>query len=124
MRERFVGEAIKPVISTCDTSRMAAGEPGLPREFMWRGRAIEVAAALRTWRETRKCRNGSPEMYVRKHWFEVVTTSGSTMKLYFERQPRRGQKDARWWLFSILESEETDAVKDALRTRHAPEPAP
>ncbi|HSS46938.1 MAG TPA: DUF6504 family protein [Burkholderiales bacterium] len=124
MREQFVGEAIKPVVSTCDTSRMAVGEPGLPREFLWRGRTIKVAAALRTWRETGKCRNGSPELYVRKHWFEVVATSGGTMKLYFERQPRRGQKGARWWLFSILESEETDPVLDARRTRRAPEPAP
>ncbi len=28
------------------------------------------------------------------------------MKIYFERQPRRGKKEPRWWLFSIRESEE------------------
>jgi hypothetical protein len=106
MRERFVGEAITPVVSTCDTTRMAEGEPGLPREFLWRGRTIAVGAVLRTWRETGKCRHGSPEIYVRKHWFEVVTTSDGTMKIYFERQPRRGHKSARWWLFSIRSSEE------------------
>jgi hypothetical protein len=44
-------------------------------------------------------------MYVRKHWYEVVTASGGTMKLYFERQARRGQKGTRWWLFSIREPE-------------------
>jgi len=54
MGERFVSEAIIPVISTCDASRMAAGEPGLPRAFLWRGRTIEIAAVLRTWRETGK----------------------------------------------------------------------
>ena len=103
MRERFVDEAIIPVAATCDTSLMAAGEPGLPREFMWQGRTYEVLAVIRSWRETGKCSHGSPEMYVRKHWFEVATTSGETMKIYFERQPRRGQKGPRWWLFSIQE---------------------
>lgn len=103
MRERFVDEAITPVVATSDTARMAAGEPGLPRAFLWRGRTIEVTAVLRTWRETGKCRHGSSEMYVRKHWFEVATTADGTMKIYFERQPRRGRKSARWWLFSIRE---------------------
>ena len=71
---------------------MAIGEPGLPREFVWRGRTITVQAVLRTWRETGKCRHGSPEMYVRKHWYEVVTVSDGTMKLYFERQARGGRR--------------------------------
>jgi hypothetical protein len=105
VRERFVGEAISPVVATCDTSRMAVGEPGLPREFLWRGQTIKVTAVLRTWRETGKCRHGSPEIYVRKHWFEVATVDSGRMKIYFERQPRRGQKGARWWLFSIGEEE-------------------
>jgi len=106
MAERFISEAILPVVSTCDTSRMAVGEPGLPRGFLWREQTIEVAAVLRTWRETGKCHHGSPERYVRKHWFEVVTTTKDTMKIYFERQPRRGRKEPRWWLFSIRESED------------------
>jgi len=101
MSERFISEALIPVVSTCDTSRMAAGEPGLPREFLWRGRSVEIAAVLHTWRETGTCRHGSPERYVRKHWFEVATTSGDVLKIYFERQPRRGKKEPRWWLFSI-----------------------
>lgn len=106
MGEKFVGEAVFPVASTCDTSRMAVGEPGLPREFIWRGRRIEVAAVRRTWRETGTCRHGSPERYVRKHWFEVITTTRDIMKIYFERQPRRGKRGPRWWLFSIREPEE------------------
>ena len=104
MSERFVSESIQPVIATYDTARMAAGEPGLPREFAWRGRTIEVADVLRTWRETGKCHHGSPERYVRKHWYEVATASGETMKIYFERQPRGGRRGERWWLFSIRES--------------------
>lgn len=106
MVERFVSEVIRPVVATCDTSRMAVGEPGLPREFVWRGRTIKIEAVLRTWRETGKCRHGSAELYVRKHCFEVATISNSTMKIYFDRQPRGGRKNDRWWLFTICESEE------------------
>jgi phosphoribosylglycinamide formyltransferase-1 len=110
MPERFISEAIKPVTETADTSRMAIGGPGLLRKFVWRGRTVTVTAVLSTWRETGKCHHGSPEMYVRKHWYEVVTESDGTMKLYFERQPRRGRKGARWWLFSIREPEDGPAT--------------
>jgi len=106
MHERFISEVIRPVIATCDTFRMALGEPGLPREFVWRGRVIQIEAVLRIWRETGKCRHGRPELYVRKHWFEVATTSNSTMKIYFDRQPHQVRKNDRWWLFTIRESEE------------------
>jgi hypothetical protein len=105
VRERFISEVIKPVGAAWDTSRMAVGEPGLPREFVWRGRTFGISAVFRTWRETGKCRHGSPEQYVRKHWFEVATTENHTMKIYFDRHPRGGRKHDRWWLFSIFESE-------------------
>ena len=49
----------------------------------------------------------APKMFVRKHWYEVVTASDGTMKLYFERQARGGRGGARWWLFSIREAEES-----------------
>lgn len=99
--ERFISEPLIPVTRTCDTSRMAIGEPGLPRQFIWRGRTIEIAAVLRSWRETGRCRHGSAEKYVRKHWYEVATATDGTMKIYFDRHPRRGRKEARWWLFSM-----------------------
>lgn len=104
-RERFIDEAIVPVVATSETSHLAPGEPLLPREFLWGKKTIEVAAVLRTWRETGPCHHGSHEMYVRKHWYEIATTEG-IMKIYFERQPRRGQthKKERWWLFSIRET--------------------
>ncbi len=110
MPERFVSEAIEPVVATSDTARMAAGEPGLPSEFVWRGRTIQVTAVLRTWRDLGKCDHGSTDMYVRKHWYEISTASDGVMRIYFDRQPRlpagrhgRGRKEGRWWLFSILE---------------------
>ena len=104
MSERFISEAIQPVVSGYDTARMAAGEPGLPHEFLWRGRTIAVAHVRRSWRETGKCHHGSPELYVRKHWFEITTDTGVTMKIYFDRQPRDGRHGARWWLFSVDEA--------------------
>lgn len=103
MSERFVSEAIQPVIATSDTARMALGEPGLPAEFAWRGRSIRVAEVLRSWRTTGPCRHGSPEKYVRKHWYELLTTEGAVVKIYCDRQPRGGRHAARWWLFSVSE---------------------
>jgi phosphoribosylglycinamide formyltransferase-1 len=81
---------------------MAAGEPGLPRCFTCKGRTVEIRDVVRSWKETSPCRHGSGEAYVRKHWFEVVTASGDTMKIYFERQAR-GKREIkkRWWLFSV-----------------------
>lgn len=103
--ERFVSEAITPVVATCATEAMASGGPGLPQEFGWRGRTLRVAAVQRTWRETGPCRHGSGEQYVRRHWFEVLTTENTTLTLYFERQPRGGRKAPRWWLYSITGAE-------------------
>jgi|SRR5580704_8336582 hypothetical protein len=105
MPDQFVGEVITPETETCDAASMAAGEPGLPRQFAWRGETVRVAAVVRAWRETGPCHHGSGETYVRKHWYEVVTTAGVTMKLYFERQSRGGRKGARWWLYSVAEPE-------------------
>ena len=101
MPERFVSEALEPVAGTFDTARMAAGEPGLPRAFMWHGRTVEIARVVRTWRQTGPCTHGSGERYVRKHWYEVEAASGETMKIYFDRQPQTGRKTTRWWLFTV-----------------------
>jgi hypothetical protein len=79
MPERFISEAIKPITETADTARMAIGEPGLPRQLVWGDRTITVKAVLRSWRETGKCHHGSPEMYVRKHWYEVIAVTSHTI---------------------------------------------
>lgn len=101
--KRFVGEALQPVKETFDAGRMAAGGPGLPCEFLWRGSRVGVARVLNEWRETAPCRHGSGERYVSKHWFEIQTEAGETMKLYFERRARGRALSARWWLFSVEE---------------------
>jgi hypothetical protein len=101
MAEDFISETIEPVGETFDAGRMSAGGPGLPRQFRWREQTIEIARVARTWRETGPCHHGSGERYVRKHWFEVLTGSGETMTIYFERQARSGKGRDRWWLFTI-----------------------
>jgi hypothetical protein len=98
--EQFIGAAIKPVAGTFDAAGMSTGAPGLPRQFRWGPQIVQVARVLKTWRETGSCHHGSGESYVRKHWFQVLTESGETMTIYFERQARSRSKD-RWWLFTI-----------------------
>ena len=106
MPEQFVSEAIEPVVETLSAARMSTGEPGLPRQFRWGSQTIQIARVLKTWRETGPCHHGSGERYVRKHWFEVLTDAGDTMKIYFERQARSRNNRSRWWLFTIDKSEE------------------
>lgn len=103
-KQRFISESIKPVTATANALAMAAGGPGLPREFVWRDSMLRVASVIRTWRETGHCKHGSSELYVRKHWFEVETTSNQRARIYFERQPRGRNHVKRWWLFSIEET--------------------
>jgi hypothetical protein len=101
MSRRFISEPIVPDTTTFDTARMAAGEPGLPMRFSWRGRTFRVAKVLNSWRQTGECRHGSGERYVRKHWYEVLTDAGSTMTLYCDRQARStSQRTRRWWLYT------------------------
>jgi hypothetical protein len=101
MPEQFIGESIQPVKGSSDTVSMAAGGPGLPGRFRWRGDEYAVKEVLDTWRELSSCRHGSAEQYVRKHWFRVRTSNGGIMKLYFERQARsKREAKRRWWLYS------------------------
>ena len=106
MSEQFISAPIQPIGETFDAARMSTGEPGLPRLFRWKSQTIQIARVLRTWRETGPCHHGSGEAYVRKHWFEVLTDSGGTMQIYFERQPRSRKNGSRWWLFTIGTSED------------------
>jgi phosphoribosylglycinamide formyltransferase-1 len=98
--KRLVSEDIQPVAGSFETAGMAAGGPGVPQEFDWRGRRYRVEKVLKAWRETAACRHGSGERYADKHWFEVVADSGETMTLYFERRPRKAD-GRRWRLFSM-----------------------
>lgn len=92
----LVSQPIEPDLTTVDTQSMAHGEPGLPRRFSWSGATYEVASVLRSWKTTKEDRG---DIYVRKHWYEITTTSGQTMTLYCERHIRAGEP--RWWLYTL-----------------------
>ena len=103
-QQHFVSEVIMPITATADINAMAAGGPGLPKEFRWREQTLTIARVLRTWRETGPCTHGGSggsELYARKHWFEVETVGNGGAKIYFERQNRSRGVTRRWWLFSI-----------------------
>ena len=105
MTEEFVSELIEPVEGTFDTAGMTRGEPGLPSRFMWRDAEHEVAEVLEKWKESGRCKSGSSEMYLRKHWFKIRCTDGLEMTIYFERQPKsKQQSKKRWWLYTVKES--------------------
>jgi len=100
MREEFVGENIEPVHGTIAAA--ATGAPGLPGKFVWRDIEYSALDVLQTWKETSRCTHGSGEKYVSKHWFKIKVDDGRTMKIYFERQARRGSGGKRRWrLYSI-----------------------
>ena len=105
MSEQFISEMMVPVTATMDTSRMAMGEPGLPREFIWRGKTVVVEMVLKAWRTTRPCRHGSGERYVGRHWYDVRVVGGTLMRIYFDRQPENGRAGMGWWVFSVREEE-------------------
>jgi hypothetical protein len=101
VKDEFVSEQLTPVPGTIDMARMAAGEPGLPRQFKWRNETIEIARVVRTWRGMGPCSHGSGETYLRRHGYEVETTAGMTLTIYFDRQPRTRSRKARWWLYTV-----------------------
>jgi phosphoribosylglycinamide formyltransferase-1 len=97
---QFISEPIEP-IELANTA-MAAGEPALPVRFRWRDETYEVAQVVGKHREFQpEGHKAGNEKYLRKHWFEVVTTDGRRMKLYCERQARSRNAQQRWWLYSI-----------------------
>jgi hypothetical protein len=95
----FVSEPIEPATASADLAAMSRGEPGLPKGFTWRGQTFEVAQVLSTWKTSTRERG---DLYLRRHWFEIATSSGQRMKVYCERQARtRGKPKSRWWLYTI-----------------------
>lgn len=100
--KEFIAEPITPAEGSFTAAAMAAGEPGCPHRFRWRDDDYEVAQVLETWKTTGPCRHGSGERYVRKHWFRVLTTDGTEMEIYFDRQARSSKKSRRWWLATVV----------------------
>ena len=101
VKETFIGESITPVSKSIQVSSTLPGEPLLPTEFKWHRQRISIAVVLEKWKEAGDCHHGSGERYVRKHWYRVRTQDGLEMKIYFERQPRRGRSSSRWRLYTV-----------------------
>ena len=97
--EEFVSEPIVPVAGTGDPTAMSRGEPGFPRQFAWRDRSYELAQLRESWKTSSRDRG---ELYLRRHWYRILTTTGEQMTLYCERQAKNAKKSkSRWWLYSI-----------------------
>lgn len=100
--EEFVGEALMSAAGTADVKAMACGKPGLPDAFIWREREYRIAGVLKEWKTSGPCRSGSKEMYLRRHWYKVLTDCGLVMTLYFDRQAKDSSRPkARWWLYTV-----------------------
>ena len=97
----LVSEPILPKAGSFDTAGMGRGEAGLPHVFTWRDVEYTVDKLITTWKSSGP--SGCGETYLRRHWFEVVTTTGERMTLYCERQARHaGKPKSRWWLYTIV----------------------
>lgn len=102
----FVCEPLEPVAGTFDAGPMSRGEPGLPARFRWRGQEYRVVEVAKRWKSSGPCRHGSEEMYLRRHWFEIITEPRARMTVYFDRQARdRSRPKARWWVYSATSAE-------------------
>ena len=75
----------------------------MPKRFSWRNQNFEVAELLRTWKTSTRERG---ELYLRRHWFEILTRDGPRMTLYCERQTKNAKKPKqRWWVYSVAGTE-------------------
>lgn len=94
---RFVSRAITPAGDGFVTEA-SGSEPPVPRAFLWDGRTLEIAALLRSWRSTKGDRGDN---YLKRHWFELQTSEGAVIEVYYDREARRGSSP--WWLYTISE---------------------
>src|SRR5215469_4209024 len=98
-RRTFVSEPMTPEPGSGSVEAMARGEPGLPRAFSWRGERFEVARVIDQGKSHGEDRG---DVYVRKHWYDIETTAGLRMRVYFDRNPgRSGSQQSRWWVYWV-----------------------
>jgi RimJ/RimL family protein N-acetyltransferase len=97
-RPVFVSERITPAPGSADIAALAAGEPGVPTSFRWRGQRFEV---VRQKSSSRGMGTDRGDVYVRRHYFEVETADGLSMTVYFERNPSDRSKKKAWWLYTL-----------------------
>lgn len=104
LMNEFVSEPLTPVPGTADASAMSRGEPGVPSRFRWRGETHEVANHLSSWKTSTRDRG---DLYLRRHWHEIITTKGLRLTIYCERQARTASRaKQRWFVYSIRHSDD------------------
>ena len=105
--KEFICEELTPEAGSFDASNMARGLPGVPARFTWRGVEYCVAGVIKQWKTSSPCRNGADEMYLRRHWFQVLTEPAATMTIYCDRQARnRKHPKSRWYVYSAALGEQ------------------
>jgi hypothetical protein len=97
-RPEFVSEPLEPVGGFADTGALARGEPSVPVAFIWRGARHDVARVLSSGRVMGEDRG---DTYLRRHTFEIETTGGLRMAIYFERNPSSRPRRKGWWVYTV-----------------------
>ena len=110
--EEFVSEEMTPAAGTGDAGAMARGEPGIPARFTWRDRQYGLVGVIETWKTSSPCKHGGGEMYLRRHWYRILTDPPAVMTVYCQRQAPRSKsakrRKARWWIYTVAPAESTD----------------
>ncbi len=99
----LISEPITPVRGTSDSAPMAAGLPGLPEGFVWRGKSFGISEVLEQWKQTsREGGRAGGQMYLRRHCYTLRMSDGSIWSVYFVRQtPKSGSPKTRWFLYTV-----------------------
>ena len=107
--KQFICEELKPAAGTADASAMVRREPGLPTSFTWRGVQYKIAGVTSQWKSHGHCRSSSKskEMYLRRHWYIILTDPPIFMTIYCDRQARnRSKPKSRWFVHTIEQIED------------------
>lgn len=110
----LISEAITPHAGTCSAEAMGRGTPGLPTGFDWRGESYAIVEVRRAWKHSsREGAHAGGDLYLRRHYYELLMSDGATWTVYFVRQtPRSGNPKQRWFLYYVERqqppTEETD----------------
>jgi hypothetical protein len=92
---KFVSRPIVPAGDGFITDARGS-EPPVPRGFIWDDRTLAITAVVRSWRSSKMDRGDN---YLKRHWFELETSEGATIEVYYERETRRGASP--WYLYTI-----------------------
>ncbi len=99
--EEFICEQMVPAPGSGDAAAMARGEPGLPQRFAWRGREYRVVGVVEKWKSSGPCKSGANEMYLRRHWYKIITDPRAVLTVYCDRQAANRRKPKlRWWVYT------------------------